>query len=316
MAEPSGDSDIKRCSSWWRSFGPALITACVVFGPGSLLISSNIGAKHGYELLWLLILTGILMGTYLTMGARIGDMRAEEPEGGEVNAALAEVMENYLSRLGGLDVAVFGHLHPSHLKDKVTFEVEAAPVVLYKNAKGEWKWRFIFDKDVMTEINEEEVTKAVILQPTVDSENRVVADVEAEGRVRLSLAKVSPVETLKGEEMQAAALDALAYTRDRAPDAMKAAELEGESGESYARALVNIYSKKGRIPLTSGRWFGEMYLTHLDDGSITPVDVAKVRIARELGIDVTDEMLEDTARLDEALAAALNVFLGILSLRI
>ena len=57
---------------WWKSIGPALITACVVFGPGSLLISSNVGANYGYELVWLLLLTGLLMGTYLTMGARIG----------------------------------------------------------------------------------------------------------------------------------------------------------------------------------------------------------------------------------------------------
>jgi len=57
---------------WWRSIGPALITACVVFGPGSLLISSNVGAKFGCELLWMLILTGVLMGTYMTTAARIG----------------------------------------------------------------------------------------------------------------------------------------------------------------------------------------------------------------------------------------------------
>ena len=46
---------------WWKSFGPALITACMVFGPGSLLISSNVGANYGYELLWLLLLTGLLI---------------------------------------------------------------------------------------------------------------------------------------------------------------------------------------------------------------------------------------------------------------
>ncbi len=57
---------------WWKSIGPALITACVVFGPGSLLISSKVGANYGYELLWLLLVTGLLMGTFLTMGARIG----------------------------------------------------------------------------------------------------------------------------------------------------------------------------------------------------------------------------------------------------
>jgi len=61
-----------RKSSWWRSIGPALITACVVFGPGSLVVSSNVGAKYGYELLWLLVLTGVLMAAYVTMAARIG----------------------------------------------------------------------------------------------------------------------------------------------------------------------------------------------------------------------------------------------------
>ena len=66
-------------SPWWRSIGPALITACVVFGPGSLLISSKIGATHGYELLWLLILTGVLMGTYMTTAARIGVVGGATP---------------------------------------------------------------------------------------------------------------------------------------------------------------------------------------------------------------------------------------------
>lgn len=57
---------------FWRSIGPALITACVVMGPGSLLISANVGATHRYQLLWLLLITGICMGTYVTMAARIG----------------------------------------------------------------------------------------------------------------------------------------------------------------------------------------------------------------------------------------------------
>jgi len=64
---------------WWRSIGPALITACVVFGPGSLLISSNVGARYGYELLWLLVLTGVLMGTFMTMTARIGVVGGATP---------------------------------------------------------------------------------------------------------------------------------------------------------------------------------------------------------------------------------------------
>jgi len=66
-------------TAWWRSIGPALITACVVFGPGSLLISSKIGATHGYQLLWLLLLTGVLMGTYMTTAARIGVVGGATP---------------------------------------------------------------------------------------------------------------------------------------------------------------------------------------------------------------------------------------------
>jgi manganese transport protein len=78
---PKGEptSDEPRATSWWRSIGPALITACVVFGPGSLLISSNVGADHGFELLWLLLLTGVLMGTYMTTAARIGVVGGSTP---------------------------------------------------------------------------------------------------------------------------------------------------------------------------------------------------------------------------------------------
>lgn len=79
MAEVSAASNSEIRTPWWRSIGPALITACVVFGPGSLLISSNIGARHGYELLWLLLLTGLLMGTYMTTAARIGVVGGATP---------------------------------------------------------------------------------------------------------------------------------------------------------------------------------------------------------------------------------------------
>ena len=79
MVEPTAVLESEQRPSWWRSVGPALITACVVFGPGSLLISANIGASHGYQLLWLLALTGILMGTYMTTAARIGVVGGATP---------------------------------------------------------------------------------------------------------------------------------------------------------------------------------------------------------------------------------------------
>lgn len=79
MSDSSESSNLHERCGWWRSIGPALITACVVFGPGSLLINSNVGAKYGYELLWLLILTSVLMGTYTTMAARVGVVGGATP---------------------------------------------------------------------------------------------------------------------------------------------------------------------------------------------------------------------------------------------
>ncbi|MBM4089206.1 MAG: divalent metal cation transporter [Planctomycetes bacterium] len=65
--------------AWWRSLGPAFITACVVFGPGSLIISTKVGARHGYDLLWLLAATGLLMGAFMTMAARVGVLGGGTP---------------------------------------------------------------------------------------------------------------------------------------------------------------------------------------------------------------------------------------------
>jgi len=64
--------ELVRRVPWWRTIGPALITACVVFGPGSLVISANVGATYGFELLWLLVLAGLVMGAFMTMSARAG----------------------------------------------------------------------------------------------------------------------------------------------------------------------------------------------------------------------------------------------------
>ena len=48
-----------------------LIVACVVLGPGSLLVSPNLRVRYGYILLWLLVLAGVFMGTYVAMAAYI-----------------------------------------------------------------------------------------------------------------------------------------------------------------------------------------------------------------------------------------------------
>jgi len=57
---------------WYQRIGPGLITACVVIGPGSITTSSQVGAKYGYAMLWVVVFSVILMLTFMTMSARIG----------------------------------------------------------------------------------------------------------------------------------------------------------------------------------------------------------------------------------------------------
>ncbi|MBN1466331.1 Nramp family divalent metal transporter [candidate division KSB1 bacterium] len=52
--------------------GPGFIIASVVLGPGSITVSSQIGATQGYSLLWVIVLSGIAMGMYVYMASRVG----------------------------------------------------------------------------------------------------------------------------------------------------------------------------------------------------------------------------------------------------
>lgn len=62
---------------WLKSLGPGLITAALVFGPGSLTITSKLGAVYGFELLWVIVVAVVLMITFTGMGARIGMASAD-----------------------------------------------------------------------------------------------------------------------------------------------------------------------------------------------------------------------------------------------
>ncbi|CAN5187873.1 divalent metal cation transporter [soil metagenome] len=54
------------------SLGPGIITAALVFGPGSLTITSRLGALYGYQLLWVLVISTFFMIVFTGMAARIG----------------------------------------------------------------------------------------------------------------------------------------------------------------------------------------------------------------------------------------------------
>ncbi len=59
---------------WYQRIGPGLITACVVIGPGSILTSSNVGAKYEYSMSWVVVLAVACMLGYTMMSAKIGTM--------------------------------------------------------------------------------------------------------------------------------------------------------------------------------------------------------------------------------------------------
>ena len=61
-----------RTKKWWLSLGPGIITAALVFGPGSLTVTSKLGASYGHSLLWVIVVATALMMTFTGMGARIG----------------------------------------------------------------------------------------------------------------------------------------------------------------------------------------------------------------------------------------------------
>lgn len=65
-----GGSTVSK--KWLAYLGPGIITAALVFGPGSLTITSKLGAIYEFELLWVIIMSTVLMMAFTSMGARIG----------------------------------------------------------------------------------------------------------------------------------------------------------------------------------------------------------------------------------------------------
>lgn len=52
--------------------GPGLITAALIFGPGSLTVTTKLGAAFGYQMLWVILLSVLFMIAYTGLSTRIG----------------------------------------------------------------------------------------------------------------------------------------------------------------------------------------------------------------------------------------------------
>ncbi|WP_282113097.1 Nramp family divalent metal transporter [Maribacter stanieri] len=61
-----------KIQNFFKALGPGFIIAAVVLGPGSITVSSKIGATHGYSLLWVIGLGAVSMSVYTTMSVRYG----------------------------------------------------------------------------------------------------------------------------------------------------------------------------------------------------------------------------------------------------
>src|SRR5690606_26400523 len=64
--------EVKRKGSLLKYIGPAFITSALMLGPGSLTLSSKIGAIYGSQLVWSIIAAIVLMMSYTEMSTRIG----------------------------------------------------------------------------------------------------------------------------------------------------------------------------------------------------------------------------------------------------
>ena len=99
MAESSPSTSPPENRPWYRRVGPALITACVVIGPGSILSSSNVGVSYGYSLSWVVIVSVIFMLTFMSMGVRLGVFADRSP-----GTILTEKIGRWFAVLLGLGV--------------------------------------------------------------------------------------------------------------------------------------------------------------------------------------------------------------------
>jgi Mn2+/Fe2+ NRAMP family transporter len=63
---------LKKQTHIFQYIGPGIITAALIFGPGSLIITSKLGSSFEYNLLWILILSTAFMILFTTMSARFG----------------------------------------------------------------------------------------------------------------------------------------------------------------------------------------------------------------------------------------------------
>jgi manganese transport protein len=57
--------------------GPGLITAALVFGPGSLTVNTKLGASYGYSVLWVIVVAILFMISFTNLSGTVGCLTNE-----------------------------------------------------------------------------------------------------------------------------------------------------------------------------------------------------------------------------------------------
>jgi len=70
---------LHRVFRFLKKLGPGIITAALVFGPGSLTLASRLGASFQYHLLWIILLSTIFMLVFSRLSARFGLLAPSSP---------------------------------------------------------------------------------------------------------------------------------------------------------------------------------------------------------------------------------------------
>lgn len=65
-------TETSKIKELFSSFGPGLITAAMVLGPGTITVCSNAGALTGYNMLWVVVLSSLFMIVLTRTSAKLG----------------------------------------------------------------------------------------------------------------------------------------------------------------------------------------------------------------------------------------------------
>ncbi|MCB0670166.1 MAG: Nramp family divalent metal transporter [Saprospiraceae bacterium] len=89
--------------SIFHKIGPGLITAALVFGPGSLTVNTKLGASYGYNLIWVIVISIIFMISYTTLSGTIGCLTQKS-----LMQTISQLYGKYTSFFLGLGIFFIG----------------------------------------------------------------------------------------------------------------------------------------------------------------------------------------------------------------